>query len=206
MTPSPKNQPTFHISTIGNLNTGDVTIHGDQIGTQNNHAAEPEVKSTIARPQTNQTRSTPHPLLLLRPQRRSPARPTRPPPRPADQTRHHHHLARSRHLRRNRMGRGDRHPPPHRRPHPAPDQRQLHRTPTTATTPKCSKLSSATIEDKPASSPSCSNPATGKLPPSANSKPSRSPPAQAQNPSPNGPTQTKPSPKLPKASAKPPPT
>ena len=35
MTNQPKNQPTFHINSIGNLNTGDVTIAGDQIGTQN---------------------------------------------------------------------------------------------------------------------------------------------------------------------------
>ena len=35
MTNPPKNQPTFHINSVGNLNTGDVTIAGDQIGTQN---------------------------------------------------------------------------------------------------------------------------------------------------------------------------
>ena len=35
MTNQPKNQPTFHINSIGNLNTGDVTIAGDQIGIQN---------------------------------------------------------------------------------------------------------------------------------------------------------------------------
>ena len=35
MTNPPKNQPTFHINSVGNLNTGDVKIAGDQIGTQN---------------------------------------------------------------------------------------------------------------------------------------------------------------------------
>ncbi|MCX5964802.1 MAG: hypothetical protein NT070_17195 [Cyanobacteria bacterium] len=35
MTNQPKNPPTFHINNIGNLNTGDVTIAGDQIGIQN---------------------------------------------------------------------------------------------------------------------------------------------------------------------------
>ena len=37
MTNQPKNQPTFHINSVGNLNTGDVTIAGDQIGIQNIH-------------------------------------------------------------------------------------------------------------------------------------------------------------------------
>ena len=37
MTHPPKNQPTFHIThQNGNINTGDVTIQGDMIGTQNN--------------------------------------------------------------------------------------------------------------------------------------------------------------------------
>lgn len=48
MTNQPKNQPTFHINSIGNLNTGDVTIAGDQIGTQNNYTTDPEIKSAIA--------------------------------------------------------------------------------------------------------------------------------------------------------------
>lgn len=38
MTNQPKNQPTFHINTVGNLNTGDVTIQGDQVGIQHNYA------------------------------------------------------------------------------------------------------------------------------------------------------------------------
>jgi hypothetical protein len=33
-----KNQPTFHIGQVGNINTGDVTIHGDQVGIQHNYA------------------------------------------------------------------------------------------------------------------------------------------------------------------------
>lgn len=37
MAETPKNQPTFHIGTVGNLNTGDVEIARDQIGTQNNY-------------------------------------------------------------------------------------------------------------------------------------------------------------------------
>ena len=48
MTNSPKNQPTFHINTVGALNTGDVTIQRDQIGIQNNYATDLEIKSAIA--------------------------------------------------------------------------------------------------------------------------------------------------------------
>ena len=51
MTNSPKNQSTFHINSVGNLNTGDVTIQGDQIGIQHN-AADPEIKRAIADLQT----------------------------------------------------------------------------------------------------------------------------------------------------------
>jgi len=51
MTNSPKNQSTFHINSVGNLNTGDVTIQGDQIGIQHN-AADPEIKRAIANLQT----------------------------------------------------------------------------------------------------------------------------------------------------------
>ncbi|MDX2245091.1 MAG: hypothetical protein NW224_30810 [Leptolyngbyaceae cyanobacterium bins.302] len=36
MAESSKNQPTFHIGQVGNVNTGDVTIHGDQVGIQHN--------------------------------------------------------------------------------------------------------------------------------------------------------------------------
>jgi len=51
MTNSPKNQPTFHINSVGNLNTGDVTIQGDQIGIQHD-ATDPEIKQAIADLQT----------------------------------------------------------------------------------------------------------------------------------------------------------
>jgi len=40
MTDQPKNQPTFHINTVGNLNTGDVTIQGDQIGIQHSYTEQ----------------------------------------------------------------------------------------------------------------------------------------------------------------------
>ena len=42
MTNQPKNQPTFHISSVGNLNTGDVTIAGDQVGIQNIQKESPD--------------------------------------------------------------------------------------------------------------------------------------------------------------------
>jgi hypothetical protein len=42
MTDLPKNQPTFHINTVGNLNMGGVTIQGDQIGIQHHYAPEPK--------------------------------------------------------------------------------------------------------------------------------------------------------------------
>lgn len=44
----PKNQPTFNIGSVGNLNTGDVTIQGDQVGIQHNYAASPELQTLIA--------------------------------------------------------------------------------------------------------------------------------------------------------------
>ena len=59
----PKNQPTFHINNVGNLNTGDVTIQSDQIGIQHN-AADPEVQSAIADIQTLITQlRTQHPRV-----------------------------------------------------------------------------------------------------------------------------------------------
>ena len=42
MTNSPKNQPSFQINNIGNLNTENVTIQGDQIGMQRSYAINPE--------------------------------------------------------------------------------------------------------------------------------------------------------------------
>ena len=42
MSDSSKNQPIFHINTVGNLNTGDVTIQGAQIGIQHNYPSATE--------------------------------------------------------------------------------------------------------------------------------------------------------------------
>jgi hypothetical protein len=43
MSGTSKNQPTFQIHHVGNINTGNVTIHGDQVGIQNNYAVEASV-------------------------------------------------------------------------------------------------------------------------------------------------------------------
>jgi len=43
----PKPQPTFHINQVGNLNTGDVAIQGDQIGIQTNNANTEELLNLI---------------------------------------------------------------------------------------------------------------------------------------------------------------
>ena len=48
MTESPKNQPTFNIGRVGNLNTGDVTIQGDQVGFQYNYPTGPELQTAIS--------------------------------------------------------------------------------------------------------------------------------------------------------------
>lgn len=48
MTQLPKNQPIFNIGNVGNLNTGNVTIQGDQIGIQNNYKITPELQALIA--------------------------------------------------------------------------------------------------------------------------------------------------------------
>jgi hypothetical protein len=54
-----KNQPTFHINQVGNINTSDVTIQGDQIGIQHNHP-------TIAQPPNSlQSASPTHTILIL---------------------------------------------------------------------------------------------------------------------------------------------
>lgn len=45
MTYSPKNQPTFNINQVGNINTGDVNIQGDQIGIQHNYAPAPSTEA-----------------------------------------------------------------------------------------------------------------------------------------------------------------
>lgn len=41
-----KNQPTFHINQVGNINTGDVTIQGNQIGEQHNHTASKDDRTS----------------------------------------------------------------------------------------------------------------------------------------------------------------
>jgi hypothetical protein len=46
MPETPKNQPTFNIQNVGNINTGDVTIAGNQIGIQHNYAPEPNTEAT----------------------------------------------------------------------------------------------------------------------------------------------------------------
>ncbi|MFM2431434.1 MAG: hypothetical protein RLZZ511_2647 [Cyanobacteriota bacterium] len=43
MTETSKNQPTFNIQNVGNINTGDVTIQGDQIGIQHNYPPDPNI-------------------------------------------------------------------------------------------------------------------------------------------------------------------
>jgi hypothetical protein len=43
-----KNQPTFNIGSVGNLNTGDITIQGDQVGIQYNYATSPELQTLIS--------------------------------------------------------------------------------------------------------------------------------------------------------------
>jgi hypothetical protein len=40
-----QNQPIFNINQVGNINTGDVTISGDQIGIQHNYAPEPNTEA-----------------------------------------------------------------------------------------------------------------------------------------------------------------
>lgn len=46
MTEAPKNQPTFHINQVGNLNTGDITVQGNQIGSQHNYLSKHELMGT----------------------------------------------------------------------------------------------------------------------------------------------------------------
>jgi HEAT repeat protein len=49
MSETPKNQPIFHIGQVGNINTGDVNIQGDQIGIQHNYfGANPALSEQIA--------------------------------------------------------------------------------------------------------------------------------------------------------------
>lgn len=52
MAKQPKKQPTFTISSVGNLNTGDVNIKGDQIGIQQNCNTSPELQRATTDLQT----------------------------------------------------------------------------------------------------------------------------------------------------------
>lgn len=45
MSEQPKNQPTFNIGQVGNINTGDIDIKGDQIGIQYNYSNDPEIQA-----------------------------------------------------------------------------------------------------------------------------------------------------------------
>lgn len=49
MTQPPKNQPILNINQVGNVNTGDVTIQGDQIGIQHNYAQEQDLVEAAAK-------------------------------------------------------------------------------------------------------------------------------------------------------------
>jgi len=42
-----KHPPAFHIGQVGNLNAGDITIHGDQVGTQLHHFQNSGLKIVI---------------------------------------------------------------------------------------------------------------------------------------------------------------
>jgi hypothetical protein len=49
MSETAKNQPVFNIGQVGNINTGDVNIQGDQIGIQNNYfGTDPALSEQIA--------------------------------------------------------------------------------------------------------------------------------------------------------------
>jgi hypothetical protein len=52
MSEQPKNQSTFNISQVGNINTGDVTVQRDQVGIQNNYGTDLEIQNSIAEFQT----------------------------------------------------------------------------------------------------------------------------------------------------------
>jgi NAD(P)-dependent dehydrogenase (short-subunit alcohol dehydrogenase family) len=45
MPEQPQNQPIFNINQVGNINTGDTTIAGDQIGIQYNYTPEPNTEA-----------------------------------------------------------------------------------------------------------------------------------------------------------------
>jgi len=64
MTNSPKNQATFNINSVGNLNAGNLTIQGDQIGIQDN-AEDPEIEPEIDDTQTLDVEFTEIKQLLI---------------------------------------------------------------------------------------------------------------------------------------------
>lgn len=47
MPETPKNQPAFQIQQVGTINTGDVTIYGDQVGIQHNYAENPGLAEAL---------------------------------------------------------------------------------------------------------------------------------------------------------------
>lgn len=47
MAESSKNQPTFRIGQVGNINSGDVTIKGDQVGIQHHYATNTELNTVL---------------------------------------------------------------------------------------------------------------------------------------------------------------
>lgn len=48
MTESSKNQPTFNINQVGNINTGDVNIQRDQVGIQYNYGSDQDFEVLLA--------------------------------------------------------------------------------------------------------------------------------------------------------------
>lgn len=44
-----KNQPNIRINQVGNVNTGDLTIHGDQVGIQHNYAQQQDLAEAAQR-------------------------------------------------------------------------------------------------------------------------------------------------------------
>lgn len=48
MPEQPKNQSTFNIGQVGNINTGDVNVQRDQVGIQNNYDVDPEIQNSIS--------------------------------------------------------------------------------------------------------------------------------------------------------------
>jgi len=49
MPEAPKNQPSIRINQVGNVNTGDLTIYGDQVGIQHNYAQQQDLAEAAQR-------------------------------------------------------------------------------------------------------------------------------------------------------------